>query len=161
LKGSRSASQAPSSALGPGVQAPARTSRSSRRVDALLNGAIVLVAGFGLLSSVLPVFGNSLYASGGRYDFGSVKAGEVVKHRFSVRNLHPWPVTVTDVQSDCGCTKSFPDRKPPFRLAPLQSASIDASVDTSAKSGHVAQTLIVTTSDNPSGTLLSIKGEVH
>jgi len=130
-------------------------------VDALLNGAIVLVAGVGLLSSVLPVFGNSLFAPGGRYDFGSVKAGEVVKHRFSVRNLHPWPVTVKAIYGDCGCTKVSASRRLPFQLSPLQAVEIEAQVDTARRSGPISQSITVTVSDNPKGAQLSIKGEAH
>ena len=132
-----------------------------RAVDWLLNSAILLIASLALLSSVFPIFDNTLYAPQSRFDFGSVGAGQTVKHSFTVRNLHPWSVTVTGVQSDCSCTTAFTGQSPPFKLMPLQAATIKAVLDTGRKTGRVAQTLAVTTLDDPQGTSLSIEGKVH
>ena len=126
-----------------------------------MNGAIVLVAGVGLLSSVLPVFGNSLYAPGSSHNFGSVKAGQTVKHTFTVRKLHPWPVTVKAIYGDCGCTRVSATRRLPFQLTPLQAVEVTAEVDTKGRSGHISQSIVVTTSDNPRGAELSIGCEAR
>lgn len=130
-------------------------------MDALLNGTIIVVTGFGLLSVVFPVFGNRLYAPKAQYSFGTISSRTPVRHRFSIRNLHLWPVMVTSVQSDCGCTEVFPNRKPPFRLAPLQAAAIDVTFDTGGRHGHRSQTLLVKTSDNAQGTALTLTGDVN
>lgn len=110
---------------------------------------------------IFPVFGNQLHAPNSRYNFGQVPAGTKVQHRFSVRNIHPWAVTVTGVSSDCGCTKSFAGRTPPFQLSPLQSVDVIAEVNTAGRKGSLSQSLTVATADNPQSTLLSMSGEVR
>ncbi|MDF2441644.1 MAG: hypothetical protein JWN98_2628, partial [Abditibacteriota bacterium] len=140
----------------------AQTSRKvSRRMDLMLNGAIFVVAGFGILSSVLPVFGNTLYTPKSHHDFGLVEAGAELRHRFSVRNLHPWPVEVTGIQSDCGCTKSFVGRTPPFRLLPLEAVEVVAEVDTSGRRGQLSQSIFIATNENRRSVVLSLESEVR
>lgn len=129
--------------------------------DRLLNIALVLAACISILIYALPIFGNQLYAPRGTHYFGVVKTGTQIHQNFTVRNLHPWTVVVSGIQSDCGCTESFTGKNPPFLLSPFQSVVVTASLDISGKKGAVNQKIQVITSDNQQGTSLLLQGKVQ
>ena len=143
-----------------GQSAPA-SRRKSKSLDAFLNIALVATAGLGIAVYLFPIFSPELYAPSSSYKFGTIKAGALVKHTFTLRNLHPWAVTVTGITSDCGCTKAFVGKTPPFRLAPLELVEVEASVKTALKSGQISQTVRVATNDNAYGTELHLQGNVQ
>jgi len=138
--------------------APARG--RSKWAEGLLNTAIIATVGLTVAVYTLPVFSHELFAPARTYDFGTVKAGTLARHTFTLRNLHPWAVTVTGLQSDCGCTKSVVGRKLPFRIGPLQSVEVETSVQTRFKRDLVQQNVSVLTDDNQAGTRLSLRGRV-
>lgn len=129
--------------------------------DGLLNTALTLTICAGAAVYTLPIFGNQLHAPGSVHGFGTVKAGTEVHHDFTVRNLHPWAVTVLDVHSDCGCTRSVVGKTPPFRLAPLQAVTVSTALQTRGRKGRIEQDVRVITDDNGKGTLLRLRGEVY
>ena len=143
------------------VQSVSASERKSKSLDAWLNVVLVATAGLGIAVYLFPIFSPELYAPTSTYRFGTVKAGTPIKHTFTLRNLHPWPVTVTGITSDCGCTKAFVGKEPPFRLTPLESVKVEASVETSLKGGQLRQTVRVVTSDNAYGTELHLQGNVQ
>ena len=112
------------------------------------------------MSFRLPLFSSFLYAPQAAYQFGTVFEGDTVYHSFVVRNLHPWPVVVKGVKGGCGCTRTVVEHDPPFTLAPFQSVTINASLDTARKFGPMSQTIRVITSDNADGSPLILKGMV-
>lgn len=139
--------------------APARG--RSKWADRLLNTALIATVGLTVAVYTLPIFSHELFAPAHAYDFGAVKAGTLARHTFTLRNLHPWAVTVTGLQSDCGCTKSVVGRKLPFRLAPLETVEVVASFKASFKNFPFTHHITITTSDNPKGTSLTIKGRTQ
>ncbi len=135
--------------------------RKSKRVDTLLNVALALTVCAGIAIYKFPIFTRELYASQPTYNFGTVKAGMPVRHTFTLRNLHPWAVTITRLHSDCGCTKSVAGRNVPFELKPFEQIAISTTVNTNSKQGYVSQNVAVITADNSIGTPLLIEGKVH
>lgn len=151
---------------GRSASATSATGRTERRagkkiLDTLINVALILAVGFAILAYRLPIFSNILYVRHSVYNFGTVTAGTLVRHTFTVRNLHPWPVTVTDITGSCGCTRGFVGRKVPFRLGPLQSVAVLTTENTMGKSGDAEQSIHIATSDNKEGTLLVLQGSVQ
>ena len=142
-----------------GQSAPA-SKRKSKSLDAFLNIALVATAGLGIAVYLFPIFSPELYAPSSSYKFGTIKAGALVKHTFTLRNLHPWAVTVTGITSDCGCTKAFVGRKVPFTLAPLQSVDLAAMVNTNRKHGDVSQNINVMLNNRVANSL-AISGHVN
>jgi len=120
----------------------------------------VCAVGVALFSYRAPVFAPFLYAPRGVYRFPDAREGDRIARTFTVRNLHPWPVTVTGAKGGCGCTRAFPDRTIPFRLRPLESVAVNIILDTDGKHGAVRQAVQIITSDNPAGTPLVIEGNV-
>lgn len=69
----------------------------------------------------------SIYSAETTYNFGNAYEGDLLHHTFTVRNLHPWPITVTNVGATCGCTAAVVRHGSPTRLLPLQSTLIDVT----------------------------------
>lgn len=148
-----------------GVAAPIEGGGQPRglrnRWDALINALLIGTVAALVVVYALPIFAPSLYAMSSTHQFGSVRAGTPVQHIFTVRNLHPWPVRVTGVSSDCGCTRMFVGRTPPFTLKSLQSVDISTSLNTSGKKGYVSQRILVSTQDNAKSAELVLTGTVQ
>ncbi len=138
----------------------------SKWADRLLNTAIIATVGLTAAVYTLPIFSHELFAPARTYDFGTVKAGTLARHTFTLRNLHPWAVTVTGLQSDCGCTKSVVGRKLPFSLKPFQTVKVASSVDVrswigsfshSTSASPVARAEVATATPPAKADLLTIK----
>lgn len=84
----------------------------------------------------------------------------VVRAGFSVTNLHPWPVTISGLRGDCGCTRGFLARKLPFVLYPLQSALLEIAVDAPIKEGPFLHTVLVTTLGGADSTPVTVRARV-
>ena len=98
--------------------------RTTGFVDVAINVLLVACLAMCLWAGAASKLWPGVYAAQPQWNFGSVAAGTPVQHTFSVRNPHPWPMQVTGVASDCGCTRSFVGRTPPFTLRPLQSVDV-------------------------------------
>jgi hypothetical protein len=142
------------------------TDKSARVVtrpcfDKILNVTIVLVALLGVIACTLPVFGHRLYVGRGTLNFGVVRAGQAVKQQFLARNLHPWPIEVTGIGSDCGCTETSINRTLPFQLAPFEAVMVNVTIDTRGKRGKIQQVFSVQTRDNARGTAFILEGIIQ
>ena len=76
------------------------------------------------------------------WDFGKVKAGEILKHDFVLKNETDKPITIKEVNTSCGCTASEAKKK---NLAPGESTEINVAFDSSGYSGTVKQYVFVNT----------------
>ena len=127
----------------------------------LFDTAVILSVGFAILSYRLPIVSNTLFAANATYIFGTATQGAELQHDFEVRNLHPWTITVTGLKGDCGCTRSFGNKNPPFTVPPLGILNVRTQLDTATKKGDIRQSVRILTADNPEkGTVLSLVGRV-
>lgn len=117
--------------------------------------ATILLVFLAALSFRLPIFTGGLYIPAS-YDFGSVTPGQTCVTKIRVANLHPWPIEIRGVKGGCGCTRAFAARDVPFTLWPLQSESVNISVDAPEKEGAFQQAIRVTT--NVGETQLAVNG---
>lgn len=104
---------------------------------------------------------SGIYTSETAHNFGSVHEGDHLHHTFTVRNLHPWFITITGAGATCGCTTVSLRRVPPFRLMPLQSASVDTILDTTGTKGKVQEGVIITTGSTDHYSLLYVRADVR
>lgn len=102
----------------------------------------------------------SIFSSKTTHDFGNVHEGDLLHHTFTVRNLHPWPITVTNVGATCGCTTAAVRHDSPTRLLPLQSTVIDVALDTSGDRGTIQEGVIVAAGGGNRYNLLYVKATV-
>lgn len=92
-----------------------------------------------------------------RYDFGSVKAGEVVSKTFAFTNTGKVPLLITDARSTCGCTVAD---YPEHLILPGEKGKILVEFDTKNKSGRQHKPVTLTANTYPATTRVVMIGEV-
>ena len=75
-------------------------------------------------------------------DFGIVKAGDVVKHSFVIKNNSDRVLNIKDVSTSCGCTVSEVKNK---MLKSGESTLVDVKFNSKGYSGAVQQFVYVST----------------
>lgn len=94
------------------------------------------------VDSDIPSFSADLaLVHSGTYAFGQVAEGEVVRHDFTFTNTGSAPVRITSYQAACGCTVPTPPEGP---IAPGETVTIPATLNTKGKSGPVEQVFTCT-----------------
>lgn len=91
------------------------------------------------------------------YDFGNVKAGEIVEHTYVVKNTGEAPLIIQDAHPSCGCTV------PDFTKEPIPvggTGFVKAKFDTSGKKDVQNKTIEVTANTFPRKTTLRFKAMV-
>ncbi len=91
-------------------------------------------------------------------DVGRVAKGEAIEHTFEIRNEGTAPLKIVRVKPTCGCTVAKYDEV----IAPGESGSLQARLDTSEFRGPIAKSIRVFTNDagNPELSLV-IKADVR
>ncbi len=67
-----------------------------------------------------------------QHDFGTIKEGEVVKHKFTFKNVGNVPLVISDVKPTCGCTTTNFTKTP---VMPNGQGEIELQFDSSGKVG--------------------------
>ena len=91
------------------------------------------------------------------FNFGTVTAGEKVKHIFKFKNTGNEPLILSDVRTTCGCTVPTWPREP---IAPGKSGEIVVQFDSSGKNGAQSRRVTIVGNTNPPETFVTIEGEV-
>ena len=92
------------------------------------------------------------------YDFGRLFGVSAVTHAFIISNLGDEPLSILDIRTSCICTTTALSKSD---LAPGESVELEATVDLTNFSGHVNQTISVSSNDLANRRLkLRITGEV-
>jgi hypothetical protein len=86
-------------------------------------------------------------ADGFIWDFGKVKEGKVLKHKFALKNKTKKILNIKDIFTSCGCTISKVRHK---KIPPAKSTFVEIEVNTKGYSGAIEQYAYVRTdsSDN-------------
>ncbi len=74
------------------------------------------------------------------YDFGTVRAGKVIRHTFLLDNPGQEPVSLEQVQTTCGCTVAGVESKV---IAPGESVQMPVTLNTKGRSGKLSQSVRV------------------
>ncbi|MDN5200711.1 DUF1573 domain-containing protein [Fulvivirgaceae bacterium BMA10] len=91
------------------------------------------------------------------FDFGTVKAGEIVNHTFKFTNVGEAPLIIQSATASCGCTVP---QKPDKPIGVGETGEIVVQFDSKNKSGAQSPTVTVTANTNPKVTRLKLKGTV-
>ena len=91
------------------------------------------------------------------FDFGTVKAGEVVKHTFAFTNTGTAPLIIQNVSASCACTVPQWSREP---IQPGASGKVQVQFDSEGKNGKQHKTVTVTSNTNPANTEVVLTGNV-
>lgn len=98
------------------------------------------------------------YEKEGRFDFGIVDEGEIVKHVFKFKNTGNEPLVISNAKGSCGCTVPTWPKEP---VPPGSTGEINVEFNSKGKPGMQSKRVTVTANTNPTETFLEIKGEVR
>lgn len=76
------------------------------------------------------------------WDFGKIKQGEVVSHKFTLKNGSAKALKITSLTTSCGCTVSEVKKRD---LLPNESTEVEAKFNSKGYSGAVQQFIFVNT----------------
>ena len=91
------------------------------------------------------------------HDFGKIHSGDKVTYAFKFTNTGKSPLIVSDAVASCGCTKPEWPRTP---VQPGESAAINVTFNSAAKSGLQDKMITITANTNPRQNLVHLVGEV-
>jgi Protein of unknown function (DUF1573) len=91
------------------------------------------------------------------FDFGTVKAGEKVAHKYKFKNTGKEPLIISNAKGSCGCTvPSWP--KEPIPVG--GTGEIEVQFDSKGKKDAQSKRVTITANTDPAQTFLTIKGNV-
>ncbi|AWI25936.1 DUF1573 domain-containing protein [Flavobacterium pallidum] len=89
-------------------------------------------------------------------DTGEIPQGTPKSIEFEFKNTGDKPIIITNAKASCGCTVADYPKEP---IAPGKSAKITGTYNAAAK-GPFTKTITVTTSENDTPKVLTLKGTV-
>ena len=93
-----------------------------------------------------------------KYNFGTVKAGTVVKKSFKFKNTGKVPLIITDVRSTCGCTVPEWNKK---SIAVGAEDEIKINFDTEGKLNEQVKPVTIVANTFPAQTVVTVLGKVE
>lgn len=91
------------------------------------------------------------------FDFGTMKEGDVVEHKFKFKNVGKSPLQIQDVQVQCGCTVA---KKPEAPIGVGQESEIVVSFNSEHKAGINKKFVTVYSNANPPQSVISFTATV-
>ncbi len=91
------------------------------------------------------------------FDFGAIKAGEVLSHTFKFKNVGNADLIITNVASSCGCTIPKYSKDP---LKPGSEGFIEVIFDSSGRTGMQHKTVTVIANTQPNKVELAFTAEI-
>jgi hypothetical protein len=91
------------------------------------------------------------------FDFGQIKQGETVKHKFKFTNTGTNPLILENVKPSCGCTAIDWPKEP---IAPGQTGEIEAQFNSTGKFGDQLKNITITLNTTEHLERLTFKGFV-
>lgn len=92
-----------------------------------------------------------------KFDFGSIKEGEIVSHTFKFKNSGNQPLVVSEVRVTCGCTTPDWTKTP---VAPGQTGFITAQFNSTGKPGQNHKVITVISNSVTGNTPISFIADV-
>jgi hypothetical protein len=92
-----------------------------------------------------------------KYDFGTAKQGDVVKHVFKFKNVGTQPLVISNIGVSCGCTTPEWTKDP---VMPGKTGSITANFNTAGKMGMQNKVLTIESNSAAGNAMVSVVGEV-
>ena len=92
-----------------------------------------------------------------KFDFGTVKEGEVVETTFVVTNTGKSDLIITHAQPSCGCTVPEWTKDP---IAPGETGEIKISFNTSGRTNKQSKSVTLTTNTEKGREIIKISGMV-
>ena len=91
------------------------------------------------------------------FDFGEIKQGEKVSHTFAFTNTGEAPLTISKVNTTCGCTAPYWPKQP---VPPGATDKIEVTFNSAGKSGMQRKNITILSNAAASPTQLTITAMV-
>lgn len=91
------------------------------------------------------------------FDFGTIKEGEVVTHKYTFTNTGGAPLIIAHVQASCGCTTPEYTKTP---VAPGEEGYVNVEFKSAGQTGKQHKIITVLSNATKANTLLHLRGEV-
>jgi hypothetical protein len=91
------------------------------------------------------------------FDFGKIKQGESISHRFEFTNMGQSPLIITTATASCGCTTPSWPKTP---VLPGDTGSIAVTFNSAGKSGLQDKQIKITSNSQPPESMVHLIGEV-
>jgi hypothetical protein len=92
------------------------------------------------------------------YEFGKVKEGDTVMHKFVLKNTGDEPLMIYKSRGSCDCIKAYYSEKP---ILPGAAADIKVYFKTIGRKGRQVRSVSINTNTDPSEATLTLTGEVE
>ncbi|MBC6605303.1 DUF1573 domain-containing protein [Hymenobacter sp. BT188] len=92
-----------------------------------------------------------------KYDFGSVKQGDIVEHVFKFKNIGTAPLVIANIGTTCGCTVPDWTKEP---IMPGKSGTVTAKFNSAGKMGMQNKVLTVESNSAGGNTMVALVGEI-
>ncbi len=91
------------------------------------------------------------------HDFGTIKDGDIVEHRFSFKNVGDSPLIISNATATCGCTVPEWPKEP---IPVGESGEILVRFNSRNKPGNQSKTVTITANTYPSANKVQIRANV-
>lgn len=119
---------------------------------------ILLLIFFASVLGFAQIQGPKIVVDNLTYDFGNVKAGELVKYKFMIANNGDDLLKIENVITSCGCTAAALDKK---ELKPGESVPLGIEFNSTGRSGPQAKYISIMCNDKATPQVrLTVKGNV-
>ncbi|MCA8831029.1 DUF1573 domain-containing protein [Hymenobacter pini] len=92
-----------------------------------------------------------------KYDFGTIRTGDVVEHTFKFKNVGTQPLIISNIQVSCGCTTPNWTNEP---VMPGKSGTVTAKFNSAGKFGMQNKVLTVESNSAAGNAMVSLVGNV-
>lgn len=103
------------------------------------------------------VAGPNIQFEESKYDFGSVKQGDVVEHTFKFKNTGTAPLVISNIGVSCGCTTPDWTRDP---VMPGKTGTVTAKFNSTGKMGMQNKVLTIESNSAGGNAMVALVGEV-
>ena len=92
-----------------------------------------------------------------KYDFGSIKQGDIVDHVFKFKNTGTQPLVISNIGVSCGCTTPDWTKEP---VMPGKTGMVSAKFNSAGKMGMQTKVLTIESNSASGASTVSLVGEV-
>ena len=92
-----------------------------------------------------------------KFDFGTIKQGDIVDHTFKFKNVGTQPLVISNIGVSCGCTTPDWTKEP---VMPGKTGTVTAKFNSTGKMGMQNKVLTIESNSAAGNAMVALVGEV-